>query len=377
MNKKVALILLVMMLIFTIKSEAVELENIKIEKIVESGFVSLDIFNLQDSDIQAILKGNINNKEIKYFQVEKGSKITSLQENNYIVADLLEMENSKLNHKNKFVFMIGEVLLENRSDDKINDEKVISTQLERKLIREGKLDSNYWNHVSHKKGGYIELEDTGYYLITVKDSSYKLEKSKFLVEVKEKEDHNKQPVKLVFKDVDEKDWFYEDVYSAVELGIINGREADRYEPHAQLTIAEALTLSAKIKANKEGTKFIAGGEKWYDNAVSYCIENKIISSTDFLDYDKNITREEMAYIFARTLAAEDYKIINPYISIPDLSSNKYDDYIIRLYKAGIVNGREYSHEFDPKTDINRAELAAIVNRILNNDSRKIIISKGD
>ena len=49
---------------------------------------------------------------------------------------------------------------------------------------------------------------------------------------------------LSFTDVSTSDWFYNDVKSAVALGLINGKSATSYAPNDNLTYAEAIKLAA-------------------------------------------------------------------------------------------------------------------------------------
>ena len=48
-------------------------------------------------------------------------------------------------------------------------------------------------------------------------------------------------------------------------------------------------------ANKAAEK---SGGKWYDMYVDYAVANKIISKTTFGNYEKNITRADLAHLFA-------------------------------------------------------------------------------
>lgn len=371
MNRKLALIILVFSLVIGLRVDADSLKEIEIENTMQATTKKLDILNLKDQNIKKILDTKIEDESIDYFEIEEGSKIKTIVDDNYLLADYLVMKDGKLDHGNKFIFMDGQVLLENKLGERIEDSKMITTRLERRLVKEKRIDYDYWNQITYQKGGYIKFDQPGYYLISIKDSSYKINKENFLIKVREKE---KEPVKIVFKDVKEDAWFRNDVYAAVELGIINGREVDKYEPYDQLKVAEALTLAAKIRSNHDGdgVVFTDQGRGWFKKAVNYSIDKQIIDSNDFEDYRRNITREEMAYIFARILPEENYSVINEKVSIPDLPANRYDQYIKRLYKAGILEGREHNLGFDPKTAINRSEAAAIINRIVNEENRKLI-----
>jgi hypothetical protein len=46
-----------------------------------------------------------------------------------------------------------------------------------------------------------------------------------------------------FEDVKENDWFYNDVKTAVESGLVNGKTSTTYAPDDNLTYAEAIKLA--------------------------------------------------------------------------------------------------------------------------------------
>ena len=95
-----------------------------------------------------------------------------------------------------------------------------------------------------------------------------------------------------------------------------------------------------------------------------CIRDSI-KAGDFANYDRYATRAEMAYIFANIMDAGGYAVINDvdYSKIPDVNgSGRYDAYILKLYRAGILEGRA-DYAFDGETNITRAEVCAIVTRL--------------
>lgn len=109
--------------------------------------------------------------------------------------------------------------------------------------------------------------------------------------------------------------------------------------------------------------------KWYDMYVDYAVANKIITKTTFANYEKNISRADLAHLFAASLPASYFNAINEIKGIPDVDKNdKYAKELLMLYNAGVVLG-DAEGNFKPDSDIKRSEVAAIINRVALPESR--------
>ena len=179
-----------------------------------------------------------------------------------------------------------------------------------------------------------------------------------------------------FTDVKTSDWFYNDVKSAVEMGLINGKSPTTYAPNDNLTYAEAFKLAACMnQLYNEGVVTFTSGNPWYKPYVDYCSENDI--GDDILVMVENrltqpATREAYMAIFAESLPDEALKEINniPDDSIPDFPSERsLARYIYKLYRAGILTGVDEAHNCNPEANIKRSEVAAILTRMMNEDKR--------
>lgn len=175
-----------------------------------------------------------------------------------------------------------------------------------------------------------------------------------------------------FRDVTESDWFYADVKSSNELGLINGKgSTDTFLPNDKMTYAEAITLAARMnELYTTGKITLEVGNPWYQPFVDYCVEKEII--TKDYDYNAFVTRAGYMEIFAKALPDEALKKINsvPMDSIPDVSSDSaYAEAVYKLYRAGILAGVDAEHNCTPDANIKRCEVAAIVSRMMNADKR--------
>ena len=177
-----------------------------------------------------------------------------------------------------------------------------------------------------------------------------------------------------FVDVQPDAWYYEDVKYAVENGLINGKTENLFAPASSLTGSEAIKLAACIhQLYVEGSVSLKSGFPWYKPYVDYCKENGIIAEDKNYPLDRPITRGDFVVIFANALPEESYAQINEieYGVIPDVpAESEYYEPAYKLYRAGILTGSGEAHKLFPDNPIIRAEVAAIVTRMVD-ESRRV------
>lgn len=183
---------------------------------------------------------------------------------------------------------------------------------------------------------------------------------------------------LPFTDVSQDSWYYDYVKTAYDNRIINGKSETIFDPDATMTCAEAIKIAACINELffEPIPEYVSG--PWYQPYVDYAYDQGIIAYYMDFDWEKPITRAEMAYIFSHCDPHDDwFTNINdvPLNDIPDVNDLTPFVYeIIKLYNKGIVVGDE-NMNFYPNDNIKRCEAAAIVSRIMDWNSR-IELPKG-
>ena len=182
------------------------------------------------------------------------------------------------------------------------------------------------------------------------------------------------PRPFPFGDVSENEWYYEDVKTAYESGLINGKSDNSFAPNDYLTYAEAVKLAAcmhQLYTTGKVTLEPGAGAEWHSTYVSYAKANNIIAK-DY-EWNKNATRAGYMEIFASALPDEALAAINtvPDGSIPDVPmTHEQAGAIYKLYRAGIVQGVDSAaHACIPESNIKRSEVAAILTRMMNPDKR--------
>lgn len=180
----------------------------------------------------------------------------------------------------------------------------------------------------------------------------------------------------IFSDIDEDAWYGSKQTGAIKLayryGLMSGRADGTFDPSGSITVAEALTIASRVHDIYYNNKTtFKAGNTWYEEYVNYAIEEGIISKKDFTNYDRAISREEMAYIFANIIPEEAMEEINDVYEIPDVDEdNKYYYEILYLYNVGILSGSDAKGTFNPKANISRAEVSAIIVRIAAPEERR-------
>jgi transglutaminase-like putative cysteine protease len=177
-----------------------------------------------------------------------------------------------------------------------------------------------------------------------------------------------------FTDIKDTDWFKADVISSFETGLLKGKETNTFDPYGNLTLAEAITLAARVNNIYNGNSSPIENNNitgpWYQPYVDYAVENGLMMEGEFRDFEKIASRAEVAYVFCNTLGKENLYNINNITSIPDVDKDTlYHEEIFTLYNSGIVAGSDKYGTFNPDSFITRAEASAIVNRVADEEKR--------
>lgn len=182
-----------------------------------------------------------------------------------------------------------------------------------------------------------------------------------------------------FVDVTSANWFYGDVEKSYRLGLMNGKSDTTFVPEGTVTLAEAITVAARMNAIYNGQTVTQGtGNSWYQPYVDYAVKKAIITSGQFSDYTALATREQVAVMFVRALPSSWYKAQNLFLTIPDVPSTSSSFAAIqRLYNAGVITGVDAAYNFKPNDNIKRSELSAIINRVALVESRLRVVTEDE
>lgn len=180
----------------------------------------------------------------------------------------------------------------------------------------------------------------------------------------------------IFDDVSECHWAYENIKFVNENGLMIGKSPDFFEPEVSLTRAELAIIIIRLidKQNisvdsdivkKNHFSDISG--HWAEKHILELQNYGIINGYENNEFrpDNRVTRAEVCAIVNRMLNSDE-KISNA-VNYSDVSLNHwaYQD-IMNLSEGGIVEGYKNS-EFEPENTIKRCEIAKILQKICEKD----------
>ena len=184
-----------------------------------------------------------------------------------------------------------------------------------------------------------------------------------------------------FADVNGTDWFYKDVGSVYEFGMMVGKTETSFDPYGTVTYAEAVTIAARLHSMAEtGGYSFARSDPWYRTCLDYC-QSRGIGPLTGLNADDEAVRKKMGEAavradFARFVSdALPDSVLNAVNTVeagavPDVDARADDVY--RLYRAGIITGVDDRGSFHPDQNITRCEVAAILARVADPALRKTV-----
>lgn len=165
-------------------------------------------------------------------------------------------------------------------------------------------------------------------------------------------------------------WAKDDVCILASKGIVTGYGDGTFKPEQAVTRAELVKLIANaFELSKTGENIVFSDvdkSAWYYDSLSILALRGIVNG-DGNRFNPNefITREDAATIISRTLDAINYVGSGMAIEFSDKSdiSDYATSHVDKLSGLGIIKGSD--NGFNPKTNLTRGEIAAIINRTLN------------
>lgn len=215
-----------------------------------------------------------------------------------------------------------------------------------------------------------------------------------------------------FADVPSGAWYYDNVKTVYELGLMNGKSTDTFDPTGNITRAEALAIAARIHSTYYGKSIDdyctteLSQTTWYGKYVEYIKENSLPAAA-LIDYKYDTTSDaaelseyynhklyrcELIDILSGILPDEAMPEINtvtddilPDVKLgpsPEYQINDYNavfdgENIYDFYRAGILSGMNYIGTFYGFNNVSRAETAAVITRMIIPELRKHIEFDGE
>lgn len=182
-----------------------------------------------------------------------------------------------------------------------------------------------------------------------------------------------------FSDVPTSHWGHKDIMAMTNKGLFSGTKAPvngvgTFAPSKTMSRAEFVTVVMRALYNDELSKMPSSGGQWWGNSYDLALDKGILKSNelDQGDLTKSMSRQEMALVLVRaaeqlgqspsqlvsTSKIADYNTVGTY----------YRDSVVKAYSMGMITGMG-NGTFSPQGTMNRAQGAAVLNRLVDSSSR--------
>lgn len=176
-----------------------------------------------------------------------------------------------------------------------------------------------------------------------------------------------------FKDVSNH-WGKEYIAKLSYLRIVNGCGNDMFLPNGNVTIAQFIIMTTRAL----GYSFESTGKNYADPYIKQAKADGIIREGQYNNYDKAITREQMAEMLFN---ADMLKTAQPDQTLYKLVANRIADYykisdmkkqvVVNDYILGLLAGSSQKFYFNPQSNLTRAEACVVIIRLLDDKSREV------
>lgn len=171
-----------------------------------------------------------------------------------------------------------------------------------------------------------------------------------------------------FSDVNEGDWFYDNVTDMTNQGYLSGYEDGTFRPSGIITKAELVSVTGRI-ANLTASAS-AQSSHWAAPMMQAALDKGFYDWDEIPPtgetYDDAITRQLAVKIIMKAFMPDAKGDYNDAAKAPDFSAldGRYYDAVIAAVSNGIVYGDDKGN-LNPKSPITRAEACAIIMRAAN------------
>lgn len=168
-----------------------------------------------------------------------------------------------------------------------------------------------------------------------------------------------------FKDVPEDAWYYQAVKTAVDEGLIVGKDVFTFDPEANMTLAEYFTILYRM-GNKAGLfeDKTTAGANWQDGAKYFNEKLEL----GYQDLDAPMLRRQMAVATAAYLKAAGGElgyVTREVKAFADAVDDEAAEDIAYMYAVKAIDGYD-DDTFRPANTIRRCEVAQVVANMLAN-----------
>lgn len=172
-----------------------------------------------------------------------------------------------------------------------------------------------------------------------------------------------------FSDCEKGMWYEAAVGYLVGMGIIDGYNDGTFKPNNSIRVDEFITIIVKsLKYDLIETEGY-----WGATYIETAKENNLLSGLDITDFERFITRGEMAQIIANALGKDFEMTLNRYkkmiYDFTDIEDNQKEGILV-AFSSGIITGGP-DNTFKSNEEATRAEAATMIVRLLDEAERQV------
>ncbi len=169
----------------------------------------------------------------------------------------------------------------------------------------------------------------------------------------------------VFVDIKSSDWFADSMSKLVGIGVLNGYDG-KLNPNEQIKADEFVKMTITAMGY---TDIQNGSEYWAMNYIVKATELGLVRNGEFDEYNRAITREEMARIIVRVVN-EDATVDMDKVSaaFTDWSTVTYKDDFAKAVMLGIMGGYP-DRTVRAAASATRAEATTMIVRLIDPSAR--------
>ncbi len=164
-------------------------------------------------------------------------------------------------------------------------------------------------------------------------------------------------------------WAKRNIEYVVERGIMVGTSGDKFSPERRTDQAMLVTVLSRMSGQESrypSSGYGTGQNTYYEQALGWAVHSGILRGIEF-QASAPITREQTAIMIGNFIRSIDIKLppVNEEKPFTDTQSIREDarEAVALMQRTGIMNGKDGNY-FDPKGLTTRAELAAILQRLI-------------
>lgn len=173
------------------------------------------------------------------------------------------------------------------------------------------------------------------------------------------------PVDTYFTDI-KGHWAEQTLLEMVEDGLIIGRTETEFDPDAFVTSAEFVTMCIRVQG---GEKFLGDRKTfqdvnhgdWFYQDIETAVDRGLVKPADYFIPNEPITRERMATIAYRAYGKDEISSELSFIDADEIADYAKEP-VAKAVQAGLIQGMD-DGTFLPKAGTTRAQAAVVINRL--------------